>query len=76
VGEFCIVGRDGACDILLGDGLVSRRHLHIFAMTDRVILTDLMSTNGVYINGLRVDAVARLRMGDRIVLGTTELSVF
>ena len=44
-------------------------------MTDRVVLTDLMSTNGVYINGLRVDGLAHLRADDRIVLGSVALSV-
>lgn len=76
IGEFCIVGRGDGCDIRLDDGLISRRHLHIFAMTDRVILTDLMSSNGVYVNGIRVDGGVRLCAEDRILVGTTELSVF
>ena len=61
--------------MVLDDALVSRRHLRIFAMTDRVVLTDLMSMNGVYINGVRVDGAARLRAEDRIVVGTTVLSI-
>jgi pSer/pThr/pTyr-binding forkhead associated (FHA) protein len=41
-----------------------------------VVLEDLGSTNGVYLNGVRVNKRDRLHAGDRIVIGTTELSVF
>ena len=75
VGGSCVIGRDASCDVVLNDALISRRHVRIFAMTDRVVLTDLMSTNGVYINGLRVDGLAHLRADDRIVLGSVALSV-
>jgi pSer/pThr/pTyr-binding forkhead associated (FHA) protein len=75
-GEAVVLGRDAGCDFVLDDPLASRHHLQIITSEDHVVLEDLMSTNGVYVNSIRVQRSARLRAGDRILLGTTELSVF
>jgi pSer/pThr/pTyr-binding forkhead associated (FHA) protein len=71
-----VLGRDEGCDIALEDPLTSRRHARIVALESGVVLEDLGSTNGVYLNGIRVNKRDRLHAGDRIVIGTTELSVF
>jgi pSer/pThr/pTyr-binding forkhead associated (FHA) protein len=71
-----VLGRDEACDIALEDPLMSGRHARIVALESGVVLEDLGSTNGVYLNGMRVNKRDRLHAGDRIVIGTTELSVF
>jgi len=69
------IGRDPSCDIVLNDPLASRRHAKIVATLDGVVIGDL-SRNGVYINCVRVQGMAYLHAGDRILLGTTEVSVF
>ncbi len=71
-----LLGRLPECDICLTDQLVSRMHGRISVQADRVVIEDLHSTNGVYVNGLRVGHDAILREGDRILIGTTELSLF
>jgi hypothetical protein len=56
--------------------LVSRMHARISVRDDSVVVEDLHSTNGVYVNGVRITHSALLREGDRLLLGTTEISLF
>lgn len=71
-----LIGRLPECDVLLQDNLVSRMHARLSVQGDSVVVEDLHSTNGVYVNGLRVGHSAVLREGDRILIGTTEFSLF
>jgi pSer/pThr/pTyr-binding forkhead associated (FHA) protein len=71
-----LIGRLPECDVLLQDGLVSRMHARISVQHDSVIVEDLHSTNGVYVNGVRVGHSTVLREGDRVLIGTTEISMF
>jgi len=71
-----LIGRLPECDVLLSDTLVSRMHARISVQGDSVVVEDLHSTNGVYVNGLRVGHSTVLCEGDRILIGTTEFSLF
>jgi pSer/pThr/pTyr-binding forkhead associated (FHA) protein len=71
-----LIGRLPECDVLLQDNLVSRMHARISVQEDAVVVEDLHSTNGVYVNGRRVGHSTVLREGDRILIGTTEISLF
>lgn len=73
-----VVGRDPTAHIVLEDPLVSRFHARIVVGADRqIIVEDLQSANGIFVNGVRLSRPARLVAdGDRILLGTTEISVF
>jgi pSer/pThr/pTyr-binding forkhead associated (FHA) protein len=71
-----LIGRLAECEVHLQDNLVSRMHARISVQNDQVVVEDLHSSNGVYINGIRVGHSAVLRDGDRILIGTTELSLF
>jgi Protein of unknown function (DUF3662)/Inner membrane component of T3SS, cytoplasmic domain len=68
-----VIGRSRDCDIVLGDGNVSRRHAELSPGGEGWTITDLGSTNGVLVNGRRIRGSAALAPGDRIELGTTEL---
>ena len=69
-----LMGTSQACQIRLADREVSRRHL-AFELTPRGLkVTDLDSTNGTYVQGVRVEAVY-LSGGERIELGSTRLRV-
>ena len=70
------IGRDATCDIVLDDPLSSRRHARLVTSRGAVTVENLKSTNGVYVNGERIEQDAHLHAGDRIIVGTTELSVF
>ncbi len=66
------VGRE--CDGLnLDDGRVSRRHLTLSATDDGLVVTDLGSTNGTMVNGVRIDGPTRITASDTIELGSVSL---
>jgi hypothetical protein len=69
------LGRSRDCDIVLSDANVSRRHAEVrpgAAATWTV--ADLGSTNGVLLNGQRVEGARQLTAGDQITLGTAEIA--
>ena len=72
-GNRVIVGRSRECDIQLDDANVSRKHAELRPDGDQWVVADLGSTNGVEVNGRRVDA-AILTPGDDVVLGTTHMT--
>jgi len=69
-----IVGKSPACDLVVDDPLVSRRHLALEVEGSVLRLTDLGSTNGTRVNGLRV-IDAMLEGGESIEIGSRTLHV-
>jgi two-component system cell cycle response regulator len=64
-----VVGRDQGCEVVCPDESVSRRHAQIERRPDgRFQVTDLGSTNGMWVNQVRVRS-ASLRDGDYLQLG-------
>jgi diguanylate cyclase (GGDEF)-like protein len=62
-------GRDPACDIVLRDDGISRRHVEIRKVApDAISIRDLGSTNGTFLLGERVEH-ATLHDGDKVLLG-------
>ncbi len=61
------VGRSSANDLILEEDEVSRRHLQIEVKTDHIVLRDLHSTNGVFVQGRRI-SVAVIRLGESFSL--------
>lgn len=68
-----ILGRSSDCHVTIEDPLVSRHHARIVLDSDRAVLHDLNSRNGVKINGHPVRGPIELRDGDRLRIGTQEL---
>jgi hypothetical protein len=68
-----VIGRSRDCDVVLADSNVSRRHAEIAPRDGGWSIADLGSTNGVLVDGRRVQGSAPLRGGERIELGTAEL---
>jgi pSer/pThr/pTyr-binding forkhead associated (FHA) protein len=66
------IGREEGNPIQLNDERISRFHLKIQEDRDKVVLTDLQSTNGTKVNGETVQIWA-LRPGDVVALGRTLL---
>ncbi len=69
--EGIVIGRSEDADIPLDDQSVSRKHARITKQGKDFLLTDLGSTNGTYLNDVRIEEPSVLRNGDRIRLGTT-----
>jgi hypothetical protein len=67
------IGRSHACEIVIDDPGVSRRHAAIARGRDGWVLDDLGSTNGSKVNGAPVDGSRALADGDEIELGSATL---
>lgn len=68
------IGRSRDCDVVLDDANVSRRHAEVRPRGDGWIVADLGSTNGVTVNGVRIEQAQVLRPGDRVEVGTTTMT--
>ena len=69
-----VIGRAPECGVVLGDTNVSRRHAQVALHDGAVVVTDLGSTNGTFVNGRRVTR-ATVRPGDELSIGTSRLRV-
>jgi pSer/pThr/pTyr-binding forkhead associated (FHA) protein len=67
-----LIGRSSACQLVLADDTVSRRHAELRADDGRWLLRDLGSCNGTFVNGRRV-VEAEVRSGDLLQLGGAEI---
>ena len=68
------IGRSAENDAALaGDDYASARHARVESQRDGVWILDLGSTNGTWVNGERMDGRHRLRDGDVVRIGQTEL---
>lgn len=68
------IGRDDDCDIAMpADTFMSGRHARIEVRPGGAVVVDTNSTNGVFVNGKRVQGERTLRDGDRIQAGNTVL---
>ena len=69
-----VVGRDEGCPVQLTDDRVSRKHLQIRCEGDgRVILLDMKSANGTWINGRQLEGEMDLSDNDEIGVGDSKL---
>jgi hypothetical protein len=66
-----VLGRSRDADIVLDDANVSRRHAEVRPSGGSWIVQDLGSTNGVKVNGRRIEGPQSLKRGDVIELGTS-----
>ena len=62
------VGRDSNCDLTIGERSVSRQHAKFDRTPTGFTVTDLGSTNGTWVNGVKI-TTRELQSGDRIRIG-------
>ena len=68
------IGRAGQNDVSIdGDEFASARHVRLEPRRDGVWVSDLGSTNGTHVNGVRIDRPRKLVTGDVVRVGETEL---
>ncbi|RME17037.1 MAG: FHA domain-containing protein [Bdellovibrio sp.] len=60
-----IIGRSKEADIIFPDPGVSKKHAQIDVLADKIILTDLGSSNGTFVNGIQIRA-QQIFPGDKI----------
>jgi len=75
-GEY-IIGRDPACQVVLPDPYVSRKHVRLFYRDGKWYVEDLGSRNGTYINGedIRGRGAVEVKPGVEMILGLSVIVV-
>src|SRR5208337_4765601 len=63
-GDTMVIGRDPRCDVPLEYPMVSWRHARLTRTPDGILLEDLGSRNGTYVNGVRI--------GGKVLVGTSQ----
>ena len=72
--QGAVLGRSRDADVVLEDPNVSRRHAELRPSGGSWIVRDLGSTNGVKVNGRRIQGPQSLKSGDTIELGTARVT--
>jgi pSer/pThr/pTyr-binding forkhead associated (FHA) protein len=70
-----VIGRDDDAELTIDDPYASEFHARVGTQDGKVIVHDLGSTNGTYVNGRRVTAPVGVAKGDTIQIGKTILEV-
>jgi signal transduction histidine kinase len=73
-GESSIIGRDPGCEVALRDPGASRHHARLELQGGRLVLRDLSSSNGTFVNGVRITEAA-IQPGDQVRVGNTILTM-
>lgn len=63
------VGGGAGCDIVVVEPVVSGRHCRLTRVDGGYLLEDLGSTNGTFVNGVRVTGPVRVTQSDSVTLG-------
>ena len=58
------IGRDAECDIVIADRQVSRYHARFSTVNEGILLEDLASKNGTYLNGKQITLPQYVQDGD------------
>lgn len=66
------LGRSDSADIRVDDPFASAAHARIFARGDFMLVEDMGSTNGTYLNGRQLRGAERLKVADTIRIGDSE----
>ncbi len=72
--EGALLGRGAAADIRLEDSFASTRHAQLVPHGDVMVVEDLGSTNGTFLNGQPLNGPQPLHPGDRIRIGDSEFT--
>jgi len=67
--EEVTIGRATGSDIVLPRSNISKRHARLVDKHDKVVIVDLRSTNGTYVNGRRITAPELLTYEDKVYIG-------
>jgi pSer/pThr/pTyr-binding forkhead associated (FHA) protein len=74
IGSEVTVGRAGGCAISLPeDTFVSSLHARVFTSDTKVLVEDLGSTNGTFLNQAKLTSAVALNRGDQLRVGNTVL---
>src|SRR6478609_9283992 len=69
------VGRHDECQLRIKSSQVSRKHCELFEKKGLLLVKDLGSSNGTYVNGKRIQEQRVLEPGDELTIGQVKLKV-
>jgi len=75
VADELTIGRAAGCQIPLDDSYASQLHARLFRRNDDLLVEDLGSTNGTFLNRKKVESAVPIRKGDRLQVGKTVLEL-
>lgn len=70
-----VIGRGEDCDIYLGEKKISRRHAKLITTKSSLIIEDMKSTNGTFVNGKRLNGKETLANEDSVRIGTSVFKI-
>jgi pSer/pThr/pTyr-binding forkhead associated (FHA) protein len=70
-----VLGRDHSADVVLEDGQISRRHARVTPSAAGIVVEDLESTNGTFVNHDEVHSPVELAPGDELLVGVTVMQL-
>jgi pSer/pThr/pTyr-binding forkhead associated (FHA) protein len=68
-----VIGSRSDCDVVVDSPVVSARHCQLTQTPEGFVLEDLGSTNGIFVDGVKITAPTRVTPGESITLGKTLL---
>jgi pSer/pThr/pTyr-binding forkhead associated (FHA) protein len=68
-GDTLLIGRNPDCDCVVDLPIVSGRHARLVRKPDSLVIEDLGSSNGTFVNGLRIDTPTPVKDRDVVGLG-------
>lgn len=73
--EEVTIGRVQGNDIILAKGNISKRHSRIVLKDGKLVIQDLKSTNGTYVNGKKISDLQVIKSTDKVYIGDFTLQV-
>ncbi len=74
-GAEMVIGRVPGCDQVIDLPMISSRHARLFREGGRILIEDLRSSNGTFVNGTRVEGPVVLNSGDEVGLGSHRVTL-
>jgi predicted component of type VI protein secretion system len=71
-----VIGRDQDCDVVINDRQVSRYHVRLERSAENILIEDLGSKNGTFLNGKRIEEPFHLHDGDLIQIALVQHFLF
>ena len=67
------IGRDPSAGLVIDEPQVSRSHARLSPVADGIVVEDLGSTNGTFVNGNEIVSPTLVRPGDQLLVGVSVL---
>lgn len=74
-GDSFVIGRSSGCHLRPRSDLISRRHTEVAIEDGEVVVRDLGSRNGTYVNGERIEGDCKVKVGDQLRVGRLEFEI-